>query len=207
MDERYDMMRSVMDGRWLYIRNYRPDLPYVQPLEYMFQARGYQSWARGGREGQLTPATAQFWGQKPTEELYDMDADPDNVNNLAADPAHRETLEADARGACGSACWTIKDNGFLPEGSALEGYDASHTPGAYPDRAGIRAGELGCGQRCGQPAGIDRGARRPKRAGALVGRTGLHDARPKGDCCQGGLAPPLGRSFGRGPGGGRRGTR
>ena len=32
MDERYDMMRSVMDSRWLYIHNYRPDLPYVQPL-------------------------------------------------------------------------------------------------------------------------------------------------------------------------------
>lgn len=25
-----------------------------------------------------------------------------------------------------------KDNGFLPEGSALEGYDASPAPGAYP---------------------------------------------------------------------------
>jgi arylsulfatase A-like enzyme len=44
MDERYDMMRSVADSRWLYIRNYRPDLPYVQPLEYQFRARGYQSW-------------------------------------------------------------------------------------------------------------------------------------------------------------------
>ena len=93
MDERYDMMRSVMDSRWLYIRNYRPDLPYVQPLDYMFQARGYQSWARVAREGKLTPATALFWGEKPTEELYDMEADPDSVHNLAGDPAHRETLE------------------------------------------------------------------------------------------------------------------
>ena len=41
MDERYDMMRSVIDRRWLYIRNFRPDLPYVQPHEYSFQARGY----------------------------------------------------------------------------------------------------------------------------------------------------------------------
>lgn len=47
MDERYDMMRSVVDSRWLYIRNFRPDIAYVQPLEYMFKARGYQSWRPG----------------------------------------------------------------------------------------------------------------------------------------------------------------
>ena len=102
MDERYDMMRAVMDSRWLYIHNYRPDLPYVQPLSYMFQARGYQSWARVAAEGKLTPATSQFWGEKPTEELYDMEADPDSVQNLAASPEHRDTLEQNARGAEGA---------------------------------------------------------------------------------------------------------
>lgn len=131
MDERYDMMRSVMDKRWLYIHNYRPDLPYVQPLQYMFQARGYQSWARVAREGKLTPATAMFWGEKPTEELYDTLADPDSVHNLAADPAHRETLDR-MRAALEKRVFADKDNGFLPEGSALEGYDASHAAGAFP---------------------------------------------------------------------------
>jgi hypothetical protein len=29
MDERYDMMRSVTDGRWLYIRNFRPDQRFL----------------------------------------------------------------------------------------------------------------------------------------------------------------------------------
>ncbi len=131
MDERYDTMRSVMDSRWLYIRNFRPDLPYVQPLNYMFQARGYQSWARVAREGRLTRATAQFWGEKPGEELYDMGADRDSVNNLAADPAHRATLER-MRAALKRHTLEINDNGFLPEGSVLEGYDASRMPGAFP---------------------------------------------------------------------------
>ncbi len=131
MDERYDMMRSVMDRRWLYIHNYRPDLPYVQRLNYQFKARGYQSWARMAAEGKLTPATAQFWGTKPTEELYDMDADPDNVNNLAGDPAQRETLGR-MRAALQRHTLEINDNGFLPEGSAMEGYDASRKPGSYP---------------------------------------------------------------------------
>lgn len=135
MDTSYDMMRSAMDSRWLYIRNFRPDLPYVQPLEYMFKARGYQSWARLAEQGKLTPETARFWGRKPAEELYDMDHDPDSVKNLAADPAHRETLER-MRAALRRHLVDTKDNGFLPEGSALEGYDASHAEGAWPvDRA------------------------------------------------------------------------
>jgi arylsulfatase A-like enzyme len=131
MDERYDMMRSVMDGRWLYIHNYRPDLPYVQPISYMFRARGYQSWARVAKEGKLTPATSMFWGEKSTEELYDMPADPDSVRNLAAAPAHRRTLER-MRAALEKRVLANMDNGFLPEGSELEGYDASRAPGAFP---------------------------------------------------------------------------
>ena len=131
MDELYDMMRSVTDGRWLYIRNYRPDVPYVEALEYMFQARGYQSWAHVAAARQLTPATAQFWGQKPTEELYDLEADPDNVKNLAGRPEHRKTLDR-MRAALRQHTLQINDNGFLPEGSAIEGYDASRRPGAYP---------------------------------------------------------------------------
>ncbi|MEI8288693.1 MAG: sulfatase-like hydrolase/transferase [Verrucomicrobiota bacterium] len=131
MDERYDMMRMVSDGHWLYIHNYRPDLPYVQPHQYMFQARGYQSWARMAREGKLTPATAQFWGEKPTEELYDLAADPDSVNNLARNPAHHQALDR-MRNALKQRVLELKDNGFLPEGSTLEGYEASRQPGAYP---------------------------------------------------------------------------
>jgi arylsulfatase A-like enzyme len=131
MDERYDMMRSVANGRWLYIRNYRPDLPYIQPLDYQLRARGYQSWARVAREGNLTKATAQFWGPKPSEELYDMLADPDSVNNLAGAQVHRATLER-MRKALVAHAVEIKDNGFLPEGSPLEGFDASHKPGAWP---------------------------------------------------------------------------
>lgn len=131
MDQRYDMMRSVMDRRWLYIRNLRPDLPYVQPLEYQFKARGYQSWARVAAEGKLTAASAQFWGTKPSEELYDLAADPDNMLNLVRDPAHRTTLER-MRTALQRHTVEINDNGFLPEGSPLEGYEASRQAGAFP---------------------------------------------------------------------------
>jgi hypothetical protein len=141
MDERYDMIRSAMDGRWLYVRNYRPDLPYVQYLAYQFQARGYQSWAEIARQGKLTPATAMFWGEKPCEELYDVQSDPDNVRNLAGDPAHRADLQR-MQAALRRWMLEINDNGFIPEGSPLEGYDASRRAGAYPIARVIDLAEL-----------------------------------------------------------------
>src|SRR3954470_710109 len=36
MDERYDLCRAVTDGRWRYIRNYRPELPTLQHLNYLW---------------------------------------------------------------------------------------------------------------------------------------------------------------------------
>lgn len=131
MDERYDMVRAVMDRRWLYIRNFRPDLPYVQPLAYKFRARGYQSWARTAREGGLTAATAAYWGEKPVEELYDIDADPGSTVNLAADPAHGEAL-ARLRGALRDHMRRIRDNGLVPEGSAAEGAEAARDDVRFP---------------------------------------------------------------------------
>jgi arylsulfatase A-like enzyme len=131
MDERTDMVRSVTDGHWLYIRNFRPEIPYVEPLSYMFRARGYQSWARLAEEGKLTPATAMFWGRKPTEELYDNQADPDNVVNLAGRQEHAERRAA-MRQALRAHMTETRDNGLLPEGCEDEGYDASRKPGAWP---------------------------------------------------------------------------
>ena len=185
MDERYDMMRSVMDRRWLYVHNFRPDLPYVQHLDYMFKARGYQSWARVAAEGKLTPATAQFWGPKPTEELYDMLADPDSVNNFAADPAHHATLER-MRGALRRHTLDIYDNGFLPEGSKLEGYDASRRAGAYPLERVFALATMASEAQREASAKANRGARRRQRTDALVGGPRLHHARATGDARPGG---------------------
>jgi len=148
MDERYDMMRSVMDDRWLYIRNFRPDLPAVQPLAYMFRGRGYRSWDRLAREGRLSAAAARCFGPKQSEELYDLDADPDNVVNLAADPARRAEVER-LRAALVARAVDLVDNGFLPEGSALEGYAASRSGDGFPVR---RVVELAMRASAGDPA-------------------------------------------------------
>ena len=53
-------------------------------------------------------------GEKPAEELYDLQTDPDEVNNLADAAEHRETLEK-MRKAHREWEKTIRDVGFLPE--------------------------------------------------------------------------------------------
>jgi uncharacterized sulfatase len=115
MDERCDLVRSITDGRYVYIRNYMPHLIYGQHIDYMFQTPTTPVWKRLHEEGKLTPAQSLFWKPKPPEELYDLEADPDEVNNLADSPAHRET-KARLREAQQDLALKIRDLGFMPEG-------------------------------------------------------------------------------------------
>ncbi|MBL8216143.1 MAG: sulfatase, partial [Bryobacterales bacterium] len=114
MDERYDLMRSVRDQRYVYIRNYMPHRIYGQHVAYMFETPTTSTWHRLYQEGKLTAAQKHFWETKPPEELYDLQNDRDEVKNLAADPAHRKTLER-LRAANQAQLKRIRDLGFLPE--------------------------------------------------------------------------------------------
>jgi uncharacterized sulfatase len=93
MDERYDLSRSVRDKRYNFIRNYMPHRTYGQHVSYMFQMPTTRAWQRQFREGKLNSAQSAFWRNKPWEELYDTQADPDEVHNLVDSPAHAATLE------------------------------------------------------------------------------------------------------------------
>lgn len=93
MDEAFDRVRVLRDRRWLYIRNDFPDLPYAQRIEFMETIDAMQALRAGRRAGTLTEAQAHFMAAtKPAEELYDCDADPHNVHNLAEDPKQAERL-------------------------------------------------------------------------------------------------------------------
>lgn len=131
MDERYDLVRTVRDKRYRYIRNYRPDLPWGMHVQYMFQQAGYRAWERLYKEGKLNDVQRRFWGEKPAEELYDLQADPDEVNNLAALPEHQERLQR-MRAALRTHLLETRDNGFIPEGAAAEGWVGAHDDAAYP---------------------------------------------------------------------------
>lgn len=93
MDERVDHVRAVRDRRFKYVRNYRPDLPRYQDIDYRRQMAAMQDILRLRDEGKLDPVQS-LWFQptKPAEELYDTEADPHEVRDLSGDPAFGEPL-------------------------------------------------------------------------------------------------------------------
>ena len=94
MDIEYDMMRSARDARFLYIRNFAPEQPYAGHIIYRNQSAIMQEWLRLQAERKLSgPAALWMRTQRPAEELYDTKADPHQVRDLSADPAHKATLE------------------------------------------------------------------------------------------------------------------
>jgi arylsulfatase A-like enzyme len=141
MDESIDFVRTVSDGRYRYIRNYMPHLPYGQHCWFMWLQAGVREWERAFLAGELDEVQSRFWKPKPSEELYDLERDPDEVDNLAGSRAHQAKLD-ELRRALDEHMLRIHDNGFIPEGMAAEGWVASRQPGAYPLRRLLDLGRL-----------------------------------------------------------------
>jgi uncharacterized sulfatase len=93
MDERYDLIRAVRDKRFKYIRNYMPHMTRGQDIDYMNLMPSMKEMRRLFAEGKLKGAELQYFEPtKPLEELYDTEADPHEVHNLAGDPKYRDVL-------------------------------------------------------------------------------------------------------------------
>ena len=120
MDIEYDMMRSARDARFLYIRNFHPELPYAGHIVYRNQSAIMQEWLRLQAEGTLSgPAALWMRTRRPAEELYDTRADPHQIANLAAEPAHRATLER-MRAAVSDWMMKIDDQGLVNEPEMIQ---------------------------------------------------------------------------------------
>lgn len=93
MDERTDSQRAVHDGRYLYIKNYMPFAPWGQYLEYLWKQDTSTAWEAHHKAGLTNDLTGRFFGPKPAEELYDTQADPDCVVNLATEPDQQDRMK------------------------------------------------------------------------------------------------------------------
>jgi len=122
-DETVDQIRSVRTARHKYIRNGLPGRPMLQPNRYKdakpILIRLRELHASGGLDE--LQERILFAPTRPKEELYDLQADPHELRNLADDPAHRATLEALRKRLDD---WTAEtgDQGARPESAAL--YDS-----------------------------------------------------------------------------------
>lgn len=86
--------RAVRDRRFKYIRNYMPEKPFFERLAFRSVQPAMQELWRLHAAGKLTPIQeSYFTPNRPAEELYDLDKDPHEVNNLADLAEHRRTKQ------------------------------------------------------------------------------------------------------------------
>lgn len=147
MDERVDMVRSIRNERFVYIRNYMPHRIYGQYLEYMYRNPLLPAWDNLYHDDALAAPATFFYEPKPAEELYDLENDPDEVNNLAHLPEYQEVL-AEFREAARRRALEIRDTGFAPEGmihrrsGERPPYEWAHDADQYPLEEIFEAAEL-----------------------------------------------------------------
>jgi N-sulfoglucosamine sulfohydrolase len=115
-DHSYDIIRTVRDKRYHYNRNFMPHLDWMHVVYMWNCAPGMmEDWKNAAKQGGLEGRQRCFFTKnKPMEELYDMQKDPDQMRNLAGDPDYMHVLQR-MRQECKD--WMIRTNdlGLLSE--------------------------------------------------------------------------------------------
>lgn len=118
VDERYDLSYTLRDKRYRYIRNYMPHRIHGQHIDSLWKSPAINSWENAYHMGVCDGDQSAFWNPKPVEELYDEQADPFEVKNLAEYPTARNDLER-MRKALREQLLFNRDGGLLPEPEML----------------------------------------------------------------------------------------
>ncbi len=92
-DYTIDRVRAVTTKRYKYLRNFLTDRPFMQ-AQYRDGRPAIEVGRKLFAEGKLNDVQAFLWNPKRTaEELYDLENDPQEIHNLAADPQYAEVLQ------------------------------------------------------------------------------------------------------------------
>ena len=119
-DESTDMQRSVLDGRFVYIKNFMPERPLIYRNRYREQITMNKHLIELVLAGELEGDAAYiFMKSKPIEELYDLESDPYEVHNLATDIAYSQKLK-EFRVQLKQWQTAIDDKGFTPENEIIK---------------------------------------------------------------------------------------
>ena len=119
-DESTDMQRSVLDGRFVYIKNFMTELPLIFRNKYREKVPMNKKLIDMDINGELSGAAAYiFMKTKPVEELYDLQTDPDEVHNLALNPTYESKL-MELRTALSKWQVDIDDQGFKLESEIIK---------------------------------------------------------------------------------------
>ena len=87
--------RSVRTSDWKYIRNLHPEFYYTTHVDLVQAAEGpayFASWREEAKRNPAAAALLKRYHERPAEELYDLRADPLELNNLAGNTRHAARL-------------------------------------------------------------------------------------------------------------------
>ncbi len=119
-DECTDMQRSVLDGRFVYIKNFMPERPLIYRNKYREQIPMNKHLIELDSLDMLKGDAAYiFMKSKPIEELYDLESDPYEVHNLSTDSIYSQKLK-ELRVQLKKWQTSIGDKGFVPEHKLIE---------------------------------------------------------------------------------------
>ena len=113
-DEKFDMVRTYRKGKWKYIRNYQSYYADGLQNNYRYRQLAYDNWRNLYRAERLNPVQRQFFERRSVEQLFNLEKDPHEVTNLAADPAQSKRL-AEMRELLKNKMKSINDLSFYPE--------------------------------------------------------------------------------------------
>lgn len=122
-DETTERIRSVRTDRWLYIRNFHPDRPMLQPNAYKDNKPILLRLRELHAAGKLNDQQERllFAPTRPAEELYEWQTDRYQLHDLAGEPEHLAML-AKLRARLDRWMVETNDHGRTPESAAA--YDA-----------------------------------------------------------------------------------
>ena len=90
-------MRSLRTDGWKYILNLHPEFAFTTHIDLpvnLGQRQYFATWEAAAKTNAPAAAIVKRYHERPAEELYDLNADPNEQQNLASNPAQASRLKA-----------------------------------------------------------------------------------------------------------------
>ena len=88
--------RTVRTERWKYILNLHPEFAFTTHIDLpgnLGQRAFFASWEAAARTNSRAADIVSRYHQRPAEELYDLEVDPNEQHNLSGEPAQQTRLK------------------------------------------------------------------------------------------------------------------
>ncbi len=94
MDTEMDMVRMTFDKKFMYIRNYYPEKPYYQDIQFRINSLPSMARLLELKAQNKLDSIQMIWfsNTKPKEQLFVMNNDPHNLHDVANNPLYKKEL-------------------------------------------------------------------------------------------------------------------